>query len=331
VILGDIAASYERDETDFYLVKIDGEGNEIWSHTYGGRGMDLAGMVRQTADGGYILVGNRADEFPTGGGYHGNLVLIKTDAEGNELWSQTYGKKYFYLGYGVAQTPDGGYVLTGWEAKTIPDRDVILIKTDETGEVQWSRTWDLDPGDRDGAFDLILTPDEYIVLSCIRSMDSGPRGAVLIKVDLEGNEIWNKRLGEEGVGNEFWDILEDTDGGYVMAGTRFPGKDPDTGKDIRQGLVIKTDPDGEVLWQYVFDEDEYELVVLSSAVALPGGGYVFVGGAIRRGERYEDMLWLKLMPTGALFSPPNPAAISPDTVTRWRSCKPWITAARSMA
>jgi hypothetical protein len=293
VILGEIAASYARQETDMVLVKIDGEGNEIWSHTYGGRGMDVEGMVRQTSDGGFILVGSRGDEFPTGDLYRGNLILIKTDAEGNEVWSRTYGDEAFYLGFGVAQTPDGGYVLTGWEAKTIDDRDVIIIKTDEMGEVEWSRAWDLDPGERDGAFDLILTSDGHVVVACIRSMNSGPRRAVLIKVDLDGNEIWVKEFGEGSVGTEFWDIMEDSDGGYVMAGAILPGRDPATGEDIRRGLVIKTDPDGEVLWQYVFDEDEYEEVSFSSADVLDGG-YIFVGQVTRRGERFKDMLWLKL-------------------------------------
>ena len=126
IALGEIAASYARNETDFYLVKIDGDGNEIWSHTYGGRGMDIATMVRQTADGGYILIGDRADEFATRNVYQSNIVLIKTDAEGNEMWTQTYGDRILYIGWGAVQTPDGGYVLTGWEAKTVDDRDVRL-------------------------------------------------------------------------------------------------------------------------------------------------------------------------------------------------------------
>jgi len=167
VVLGQIAASYVRQETDMYLVKIDGEGNEIWSQTYGGRGMDHAKMVRETSDGGYILIGGRADEFPTGNLYQGDIILIKTDAVGNEVWSRTYGDEILYLGWGVAQTPDGGYVLTGWEAKTIDDRDVIAIKTNEIGDVEWSHTWDLGPGERDGGFDLILTSDGYIVIACI--------------------------------------------------------------------------------------------------------------------------------------------------------------------
>jgi hypothetical protein len=194
----------------------------------------------------------------------------------------------------VAETPDGGYVVGGWEAKTIPDRDVVAIKTNEVGHLEWSRSWDLDPGDRDGGFDLILTSDGYLVIACIQSMDTGPRGAVLIKADLDGNEIWVKSYGEEGTGTEFWDIMEDVDGGYVMAGTTIPGEDPATGEDIRQGLVIKTDLDGEVLWQYRFAGDDYPNVTLSSAVVLPDGGYVFVGSVTLSGETHGDMLWLRL-------------------------------------
>ena len=302
VLLGQIAASYVRHETDMYLVKVDGEGNEIWSHTYGGRGMDHAQMVRQTSDDGYILIGNRADEFPTAGVYQGDIALIKTDAEGKEVWSRTYGDEILYLGWGVAQTPDGGYVLTGWEAKTIDDRDVIAIKTNEMGDVEWSRTWDLGPGERDGGFDLILTSDGYIVIACIQSMGSGAPSAVLLKVDLDGNEMWNKLIGDEGVGNTFWHIMEDSDGGYVMAGDTHLGKVPATGEDIHGELTIKTDADGEILWQHVFSGDEYEQVTFNSAVVLPDGGYVFVGRVARNGERYSDMLWLKLTTDGKVIA-----------------------------
>ena len=313
VILGQIAGSYTRDEEDIYLVKIDGEGNEIWSQIYGGRGMGHGKMVRQTADGGFILAGGRADEFPSGGLYQSDLVLIKTDAEGSEVWTRTYGEEILYAGWGVAQTPDGGYILIGWEAKTIPDRDVIAIKTDAVGEVEWSHTWDLDPGDRDGGFDMILTADGHVVIAGIQSMDDGPRGAVLIKVDLEGNEVWVKDF-TAGHGYEFWDIMEDQDGGYVMAGGRFLSPfDPLTGEAVREGLVIKTDPDGEVLWQYTVNSSEFESTLLSSAVVLPGRGYIFVGAARPTGEAYWDMLWLKLITDGTTV--PLPDTVLPPTGT----------------
>jgi hypothetical protein len=224
-------------------------------------------------------------------------VLIKTDAEGNEVWTHTYGDEILYLGWGVEQAPDGGYILTGWEAKTHDDRDAIVLKTDEFGEVEWTRTWDLEPGDWDGCYDMILTADDYIVLACTQSMLS-VRLAVLIKIDLDGNEIWVKDFGEEGVGSEFWDIMEDSDGGYVMAGDRLRFKDLRTGEANRSGLVIKTNPDGEILWRYVFDGDEFEQIILSSAIVLPNDEYIFVGQVIRSGERFSDMLWLKLTTDG---------------------------------
>jgi hypothetical protein len=253
-------------------------------------------MVRQTADGGYILVGDQADEHPTSNVYESNLYLVKTDAEGNELWSRTYGDEILYLGWGVAQTLDGGYVLTGWEATTIDDRDVIVIKTDALGEVEWSRTWDL--GERDGGFDQVLTADGHVVVACIQDMGSGSPSAVLLKVDLEGNEIWSKLIGEEGVGNTFWGIAEDSDGGYVLAGDTHLGKPPGTQEDVHGGLMIKTDADGEILWQHIFRDEAYEQVSFNTVGLLPEGGYVFAGRAIPSGEMYWDALQLELAADG---------------------------------
>jgi Tol biopolymer transport system component len=292
LLLGEIAASYIRNETDLYLVKVDGQGRELWSRIYGGRGMDHGKMVRQTADGGFIIIGGQADEFPTGDLYEGKILLIKTDAEGNEIWTRTYGEEILYLGWGVVQTPDGGYILTGWEAKTIDDRDVFLLKTDASGDVQWFHTWDL--GERDGGFDLILTSDGFIVVACIQSMGSGAPSAVLLKVDLEGDQIWKKLIADEGVGNTFWHIFEDLDGGYVMAGDTHVGKVPGTGKDIHGAWMVKTSMDGEILWQHVFSEDQYQQMRFSSAAPLPGGGYIFVGDVVPEGEFYSDFLWMKI-------------------------------------
>lgn len=66
--------------------------------------------------------------------------------------------------------------------------------------------------------------------------------------------------------------------------------------------MIKTDKDGDILWQRVFGEGQYEQVSFSSVAVLPEGGYVFVGYATLNGERYSDMLWFKLMPLGDVIA-----------------------------
>ena len=91
VLLGEIETPNVWQEADMYLVKIDADGEMIWEHTFGGRGMDHAKQVRQTSDGGYILIGSHVDQRPTAGVYQADILLIRTDPDGNQVWSQTYG------------------------------------------------------------------------------------------------------------------------------------------------------------------------------------------------------------------------------------------------
>jgi hypothetical protein len=114
------------------------------------------------------------------------------------------------------------------------------------------------------------------------------------------------------VGNVFWHIMEDADGGYVMAGDTHLDKAPATGEDIHGGLIVKTNADGEVLWQYVVSGEKNEQAHFNSAVVLPGGGYIFVGAVTRSGEKDEDMLWLKLTPSGTT-APPTATPIAEST------------------
>ncbi len=311
VILGSVVGSYVRNEDDLYLLKIGEGGDLIWSHTFGGPGDDVGKMVRQTSDGGFIVVGTRADDYPSYRNgihlYQNDLILIKTDGEGNEVWSRTYGEGMLYLGWGVEQTPDGGYVLTGWEAKTIDDRDVFLLKTNEAGEVEWSRRWDLDPGERDGAFDLILTSDGCILVCGIQSMNVGPRQAVLLKVDMNGNEVWLKRFGGEDVHTGFWDVMEDRDGGYIACGDLSSGNFEVRGSCSSKGLILKTDRNGELLWQQVVSTPEYTSMMFSSAAVLPEGGYLFVGRATPASAAHSDMLWMKTEPAAT-------RVITPETI-----------------
>ncbi|MBF0302921.1 MAG: hypothetical protein HQK73_07765, partial [Desulfamplus sp.] len=115
-------------ESDVYLIKTDSNGNEIWSKTLGGKSSDYGNSVYPTSDGGFIITGNTSSI----GAGSSDVYLIKTDSNGNELWSKTLGGKKYDYSYSVYPTSDGGFIITGY---TFPD-NILLIKTDKYGEAE---------------------------------------------------------------------------------------------------------------------------------------------------------------------------------------------------
>jgi len=100
-------------------------GDTLWTRTYGGLKTDVGYAVQQTSDGGYIIAGY-TNSFGTG---DWDIYLIRTDKEGDTLWTKTYGGIGSDMGFSVQQTSDGGYIITGGtESFGAGDLDVYLMK-----------------------------------------------------------------------------------------------------------------------------------------------------------------------------------------------------------
>ena len=148
---GYIIVGYSRVNNDFdvILLKIDGNGNFLWVKEWGGDFVDRAYCVVQSGDGGYVIVGNTGS-YSAGNGESddSDVWLIKTDANGNEVWNKTYGGTGYDVGRCVAKSSDGGYIITGYtDSYGVGDNDVWLIKTDENGTEEWSKTFGMTSGD----------------------------------------------------------------------------------------------------------------------------------------------------------------------------------------
>jgi hypothetical protein len=123
--------SFGSGNADVYLVKTNGNGNVLWSKTYGGALDDYGYAVQQTPDGGFIINGSTRS-FSANGQF--DMYLIKTDLNGNLLWSKTYGGNNQDNGYAVEITSDGGYVATGYtHSFGAGQYDIYLVKTDANG------------------------------------------------------------------------------------------------------------------------------------------------------------------------------------------------------
>ena len=115
---------------DIWIIKTDSQGGEEWNRTFGGGGEDEGSSVQQTTDGGYIITGYTGSY---GNGLY-DAFLLKTDTQGAEEWTQTFGGSDYDYGNSVQQTTDGGYIITGQTGSYGNGaRDVLLIKTDSQG------------------------------------------------------------------------------------------------------------------------------------------------------------------------------------------------------
>jgi hypothetical protein len=125
--------SFASGGPDVFLVRTDERGDTLWTRTYGGGAMDRGECVRQTSDGGYVI-GGSTSSFGSG---RSDLYLIRTDAEGDTVWTRTWGDTLQDYGHSVRQTQDGGYVIAGMTHSfgTGDYSDVYVIKTNPDGNV----------------------------------------------------------------------------------------------------------------------------------------------------------------------------------------------------
>tara|TARA_Y100001970_G_scaffold47257_1_gene59682 strand:- start:44816 stop:45901 length:1086 start_codon:yes stop_codon:yes gene_type:complete len=212
--------------SNIWLIKTDSEGNLEWDKLFNGHGSEV---IQQTRDGGFIIIGR--DDY--------DILLIKTDNKGNEEWNKKFGGSGIDFGYSVQQTTDDGFIIIG-DTQSFGNgnnlkKDIWLIKTDNKGNKEWSKTF----GGIDNEFSgsVLQTIDGGFILIGTTHSFGNIFGAVwLIKTDNKGHEEWNKKFGGNSDGNS---VLQTDDGGYIIVGDT-----QSFGNGFSDILLIKTDSKG---------------------------------------------------------------------------------------
>jgi hypothetical protein len=275
---------------DACLVKIDTVGNITWAKTYGGIMGEEALSLRQTSDGGYILVGQTSNYTST---VNSEMYVIRTDASGNEIWSHAYGVNGFLGDYAadVHQTADGNFVVMG-KTSTPGVYDVALLKLNYTnGAVLWSKKYNFFNYDNAETFQ-ITTDGGFIVCGYTGYPNED---AFLLKTDANGNVEWAKLYGDV-YSNRGWGVIQTSDGGYAFTGAWYQGSI--TGTDM---YILKTDASGTLQWMKTMGSLEDDLGYIIHQT--PDGGYAVSGitccGNVGPGDR--DFLLSKTDENGDLL------------------------------
>jgi len=208
---------------------------------------------------------------------------IKERSSAEKRWVRVFGGRGFEWSTCIRQTSDGGYILAiGTTSYGLGNWNAWLIKLNENGEKVWDKFYG--GIGYDFLFHVEQTSDGgYILTGVTESYGAGKRDVWLIKVDENGNEIWNKTFGGEKIDAGSW-IQQTSDGGYIIAGiteSYGPGK--------WNGWIIKTDGNGSEIWNETFGKANAE-AGLNCVIETIDGDYVAVGYITNK--KSDSDIWL---------------------------------------
>ena len=276
-------APFRDGKHHLYLIKLDSDGQVLWTRgdwewinePVGGVGYS----VQETSDGGYIIAGATSPWF----GEIEDLWLIKTDSEGDTLWTRIYGGEGPDCGCSVREASDGGYIVAGY---TSTDWSLWLLRTDENGDIVWTsglEGWWYGKG-----YSVTETSDGgWIVTGYVEPFDDAKHHLIVARMDSDGDTLWTRMEqgwfpnGAGGVGRC---IQETSDGNFILIGytSEWIG-------DTNDLFLVKLNPAGDTLWSRIYggeDEDAGYSVDQTS-----DGGYIIAGETKSFGAGNYD-LWL---------------------------------------
>lgn len=299
---------------DFWVVRIDAEGNKLWDRTYGSEYIDYLSTVISLADGGFLLAGRSFADITDPESGETNFRAIRIDADGNIIWDRTYGSmRGDYMRHAI-QTDDGGFLLTGTSAGTGGDRaaeprgrnwDYWAVKIDAEGVLEWERgiagfsidyhqtvAQGADGGFLLGGFSASPAGGDKSEGPKGYSYDVTPDGDTLVfanldywivKLDATGNKEWDKTIG--GTEDDYLYEIEATpDGGYLLGGRSRSNASADKSEDTRGDnwwdtdmWVVKIDALGNIEWDKTIGGSASESLVVMQPIA--GGGYLLGGNS----------------------------------------------------
>jgi hypothetical protein len=283
---------------DMYALKLGATGGKLWDQPYSNRTPDAnntelwrheARGARQTADGGYILLG--AGHNLGDGNTDEAFLLLKTDASGEIEWSKAHAPDNPYSPGDPAinvhpaalqVTTDGGYVAFGSCYVGVYNLACIL-KTDGDGEVEFCKVIN----DNDREYEQIIEGGQqtadggYVLVG--RSENGAPHGymALIIKLDADGNWQWSKtfQYTAKDYGAEAYAIRQLADGGYVIGGMLINS----ISKPLTHGFwMARLDASGNELWSH--DYAEQDIIGYCNALTETPDGEILAVGSSHLGE-----------------------------------------------
>ena len=262
----------------------------LWTRTYGGQGQDGGESMVLTNNGAIVIAGFKSTNSLM------DVLIMKTDALGNEIWSRTYNLGLNDWGRSLQKTQDGGFIIAGMTEVNPQTFDPILIKTDSAGIMQWQHQYDYGFGDDDRGHAVWQTSDGGFILAgqtWLGSPTFGSYDMYVVKTDGFGNIQWRQTYAYDNAAAPGADVAlsieQLSDRGYIIGGF--------TQSSSWASYIIRTDSLGNAIWSHIYpgswQSECYDIQ------ATPDGGFILTGTESSF-ETDGDLLIIKLDANGNL-------------------------------
>jgi len=263
---------------DLWLIRLNAYGDVAWQKSYGGAGEDVGNVVEQTADGGFVVVG----ETSSYGFGEKDIWVLKLNAQGNIIWQKPFGGTGDDSGCAVEPADGGALLVLGTTTSFGFSGAAMLVKVSSSGEVLWQRAIGGDTVNRARA--LAATADGgAVVAGETRSTTTGDSDAWLVKVDADGEIVWQERCGGKKA-DVAMSVREAADGSLAVAGFTYS-----YGAGNSDAWFLKISSTGKLLQQRTYGgagwDDAYGICMADD------GGY-FLGGATRPSASTPWDFWI---------------------------------------
>jgi hypothetical protein len=254
---------------------MDPDGNIKWMRSVTGDlglGVVSKGLALPDDHTGMVITGNYLHTNSSGGPFFTSLMVRKYNLNGEVSWHKIYyDADHSFSGESIASTSDGGFIISG-----ICDTCLYLMRTDSNGDSLWTKKYCnfkvLSPDYTEPTSKIIQTSDQGFML-CSTSLDYLQLSCMqIIKFNPSGDTVWTRKInnGEFSYGCS---IIQASDGDYLACGAQGMS---DNGTS--DAMIVKIDPDGEVIWEREYDRFGFE-DGFSSIKEITPGLFVAAGSA----------------------------------------------------
>ncbi len=271
---------------DYWIQKINGNGEAAWSKTYGGTAQDQANAIIQTDDGGYMVGGTAMSIDGDVTGAHGgnDAWILKLDSFGNVIWKRCYGGSSFESLSKILKLPDNTFMILGSTSSDDGDLtgintvnffgegNIWLMKIGADGAILWQKTYG--GSGSDAAFDIIAMPDGGFTLSGTEATPTGMFDLWVCRTDSLGHIDWESVFGY-GDYDEAYALAATDDDNILIAGHTLSTEFPEFNGGGSDAIIAKLDgATGDFIWHKAIGGSRSEWI---TSITAHNGLYILAG------------------------------------------------------